>query len=258
MSAYLSGLFSLAGRVGLVTGASSGIGRHMALVLARAGADVVLVGRRAGRLRETAASLDRDGDARAAVLCADLSARGEVERVAAEASEAFGPPDIVINAAGTNLREPPDDITWDSWGRTLDLNLSVPFFLSRAMVPAMREKGRGNIVNIASLQSFRAFTNGIPYGASKGGIAQLTRAMAEAWSPDGITVNAVAPGFFPTELTKPVYDDPDALAHNAAMTAVGRNGELADLDGITVFLASGASAYVTGQVIAVDGGYTAK
>ena len=122
----------------------------------------------------------------------------------------------------------------------------------------MKKKGTGNIINVASLQSYRAFANSIPYGASKGGIAQLTRAMAEAWSPLGIVANAIAPGFFPTALTRPVYDNPELLAHNARMTAIGRNGELPDLDGITVFLGSAAANYITGQVIAVDGGFTAK
>ena len=130
--------------------------------------------------------------------------------------------------------------------------------MAQALVPGMRAKGFGNIINIASLQSFRAFADGIAYGASKGGVAQLTRAMAEAWSKHGIVANALLPGFFATELTKPVYADPAKLAHNAAMTAIGRNGELEDLDGAAVFLASRASSYVTGQIVAVDGGFTAK
>ncbi len=141
---------------------------------------------------------------------------------------------------------------------TLDLNLSTPFFLAQALVPAMKAKGWGRIVNFASLQSERAFTNGIAYGASKGGVAQLTRAMAEAWSGDGIMANALAPGFFPTELTGPVFDDAELAAANAAKTCIGRNGALDDLDGPTLFLCSSASNYVTGQVLYVDGGFTAK
>jgi NAD(P)-dependent dehydrogenase (short-subunit alcohol dehydrogenase family) len=122
----------------------------------------------------------------------------------------------------------------------------------------MRERGWGRVLNIASLQSVRAFPNGLAYGASKGGITQLTRAMAEAWSRDGINCNALAPGFFPTALTAPVYDNPELVDRLAAQTAIGRNGDLADLDGLTVFLASPASDYITGQVIAIDGGFTAK
>ena len=126
------------------------------------------------------------------------------------------------------------------------------------MVPAMREKGWGRIVNFASLQSRRAFGNGISYGASKGGVEQLTRAMAEAWSRDGINANAVAPGFFRTELTGPVFADEVLSKHHADQTCIGRNGEPADLAGPLMFLCSDASAYVTGQVLFVDGGYTAK
>lgn len=257
MTKYVEEVFSLSGRVALVSGASSGIGRHMAETLARAGADVVLVARRADRLAEAEAAISGAGG-RAHPLPADLSDRDEVGRVASQGSEAFGPPDILVNAAGQNPRQAADDVSWDAWDATLHLNLSVPFFLARALVPGMRDKKGGNIINIASMQSFRAFADGAPYGASKGGIVQLTRAMAEAWSADGIVTNAIAPGFFPTELTKPVFDDPALSAYQAAKTAVGRNGEMADLDGATIFLASRASAYVTGQVLPVDGGYSAK
>jgi NAD(P)-dependent dehydrogenase (short-subunit alcohol dehydrogenase family) len=138
------------------------------------------------------------------------------------------------------------------------LNLAVPFFLARELVPGMQAKGWGRIINIASLQSTRAFANGIVYGASKGGITQLTRSMAEAWSSTGINSNAIAPGFFPTGLTAPVYQNPVMLDKLAAQTAIGRNGELQDLDGVTVFLAASASDYITGQIINLDGGFTAK
>ena len=250
-------MFDLAGNVALVTGASSGIGRHAAIVLARAGAAVVLAARRAGKLAEAAQEITAGGD-RAAVLETDLEDTGGLESIAARASEVFGPPDILVNAAGVNAREPVDEVTAESWNRTLAINLTAPFFLSRALVPAMRDKGRGRIINIASLQSVRAFANSAPYGASKGGIMQLTRAMAEAWSSSGITCNAIAPGFFPTELTAPVWGDPSRVADMAARTAIGRNGELEDLDGILVFLAAPASDYITGQTIFVDGGFTAK
>jgi gluconate 5-dehydrogenase len=141
---------------------------------------------------------------------------------------------------------------------TLSLNLSAPFFLSQHLVPAMKQKGWGRIVNFASLQSFRAFPGGIAYGASKGGVAQMTRAMAEAWSRDGIVVNALAPGFIRTELTAAVFDDPERAARNAAQTCIGRNGEVDDLDGPLMFFCSEASKYVTGQIMMVDGGFTAK
>jgi len=257
MPSFVDHLFDLRGRVALVTGASSGIGRHMALVLAAAGAKLVVVGRNEQRLEDTAAeisSLDYD----AVAIPADLQNMDELQKVIESCAVPFGAPDILINAAGQNLRESVDDITWESWNQTQQINMSVPFFLARSLIDGMREKGGGNIINIASLQSYRAFSNSVAYGASKGGVVQLTRAMAEAWSKDGIVTNAIAPGFFPSELTKPVYGNPELLAENAAKTAIGRNGEMDDLDGVTIFLASRASAYITGQVLAVDGGYSAK
>ena len=170
----------------------------------------------------------------------------------------FGAPDILINAAGINTREAADQVTAEGWRTTLDLNLSSPFFLAQALVPAMRDRGWGRIVNFASLQTARAFPGGIAYGASKGGVGQLTRAMAEAWSRHGITANALAPGFFPTELTGPVFDDQDLAARHAAQTCIGRNGKLDDLIGPALFLCSRSSDYVTGQILYVDGGFTAK
>ena len=250
-------LFDLHGRVALVTGASSGLGRAMATGLAGAGAAVVGVARRAEALDEWVGEVGQAGG-RAARIVADLGRREWIADCARDAAEPFGPPDILVNAAGINLREPIERISFESWDRTLDLHLAVPFFLARALVPAMRERGWGRIINLASLQSRRAFADSLPYGAAKGGVVQLTRAMAEAWSRHGITVNAIAPGFFPTELTAPVFDDPDKAARNAAQTMLGRNGALADIVGPTLFFAAPASGYVTGQTLFVDGGFSAK
>lgn len=250
-------MFDLTGKVALITGATSGIGKQQAMALSKAGAKIVAVGRRADRLEETVASIQANGG-EAAALAATLSLDGSLADLAQHAAECFGPIDILFNTAGVNLREHADDVTEESWKQTLDLNLGVPFSLAQQLVPAMREKQWGRIINIASLQSTRAFRNGIAYGASKGGVSQLTRAMAEAWSADGINCNAIAPGFFPTELTAKVFEDEAAAIRLAESTAIGRNGKLEDLDGITVFLASQASDYITGQVISVDGGFTAK
>ncbi|MDX8346364.1 SDR family oxidoreductase [Cognatiyoonia sp. IB215446] len=247
-------LFDLTGRVACVTGASSGLGQRAASVLAGAGAQVVGVARRAEALAEWVTATGH----KATAVAADLSQRDKLGGIAAEVSGAFGPPDIVVHAAGINTREAADDVTPEGWDVTMNLNLAAPFFLSQAFAPAMTAKGWGRIVSFASLQTTRAFPGGVSYGASKAGIAQLTRAMAEAWSKDGITANALGPGFFPTELTGPVFADPDRAARNAAQTCAGRNGELADIDGPLLFLCSDASAYVTGQVLMVDGGFTAK
>jgi NAD(P)-dependent dehydrogenase (short-subunit alcohol dehydrogenase family) len=256
-SKFLSDLFSLEGQVALVTGASSGLGRRMAEALAHAGAHVALVARRREALGALVSDIKAAGRTAAACV-ADLAHEDSIEELAAQAARELGAPSILVNAAGVNLREPPETISWESWNRTLHLNLSVPFFLARALVPGMVAQGGGTIINIASLQSERAFPNSMPYGASKGGVTQLTRAMAEAWSRHGVRANAILPGLFPTELTQSVFADPAVAQKHAQATAIGRNGELADLDGITIFLASKASAFVTGQVIAIDGGYLAK
>lgn len=247
-------LFVVDGRVACVTGASSGIGRAAASRLAAAGARVVGVARREAELEAWAAATD----GRTAHVVADLSDRSHLAEVAAAVARPFGAPDILINAAGVNTRQKADDVTPEGWDATLDLNLAAPFFLAQRLVPAMRERRWGRIVNFASLQSRRAFPGGVAYGASKGGVEQLTRAMAEAWSAFGITVNSLAPGFFPTELTEPVFSDPELAERNAAQTCIGRNGEFTDLDGPLLFFCSEASAYVTGQTLFVDGGFTAK
>ena len=249
-----SSLFSVAGRVACVTGASSGLGQRAATVLAEAGAKVVGVARRAEALEAWIANTTGE----CAAVAGDVADRAKLKDLVLEIADPFGPPDILIHAAGLNARQAADEVTNEGWDATLAINLSAPFFLSQAFVPEMKNSGWGRIVNFASLQSTRAFPGGIAYGATKGGGAQLTRAMADAWSSDGITANAIGPGFFPTELTAAVFDDPDRAARNAAQTCIGRNGSPDDLDGPLLFLCSDASRYVTGQVLMVDGGFTAK
>ncbi len=252
--ADLPALFDLTGRVACVTGASAGLGQRAAIALAAAGAKVVGVARRADALADWS---EKAGNTAAAVV-ADLSQRDQMTKIAMDIAAPFGTLDIVVHAAGINTREVADDVTPDGWDVTMNLNLAAPFFLTQALVPAMKAKGWGRVVNFASLQTTRAFPGGLSYGASKAGIGQLTRAMAEAWSGHGINANAIGPGFFPTELTGPVFADPERAARNAAQTCIGRNGALDDIDGPLLFLCSDASAYVTGQVLMVDGGFTAK
>lgn len=249
--------FSLDSQVALVTGGSSGLGRAMAEALAASGAKVVVAARRREALEESVATIEAQGG-QAAAIVADLAAPEALDDIAKRAAEPFGTITILINAAGVNLRQPIDEVDLASWQLTLQLHLGTPFFLARALVPGMREKGYGRIINLASLQSQRAFPNSAPYGAGKGGIVQLTRAMAEAWSQHGINANAIAPGFFPTELTAPLFNDATAAGSLADRTAIGRNGSMADIAGPTVFLASPASGYITGQTLYVDGGFTAK
>ncbi len=249
--------FSVNGRIVCVTGASSGIGRFLASAFVQAGARVVGVARRKDQLDSWTVEAGRSSGQAASVV-GDLSVPDSVEDIASDVKEKFGDPEILINTAGVNPRASADDLTPEIWRRTLDLNLSTPFFLARCFVPSMQEKKWGRILNIASLQSCRAMANGMAYGASKGGVVQLTRAMAEAWSRDGVTCNALGPGFFPTELTEKVYADGALAKRLAEQTCIGRNGELPDLAGPAIFLASPASDYVTGQVLYVDGGFTAK
>src|SRR5688572_27950766 len=248
-------IFSLDGRVALVTGGSSGIGREIAFALAEAGATVVLAARREAELETAKRGIAAKGG-RAAALVIDLADRAELREMAAEAGRPFGPPDILVNAAGINIRKPMPDVTEADWDAVLGINLGAPFFLAQALAPAMIAKGWGRIINIASLQSVRALPFGASYGASKGGIAQLTRAQAEAFSRHGVNANAIAPGFFATELTAPVVNDPARWQKMAESTFIGRNGELKDLRGAAVFLARAASDYITGQILFIDGGFS--
>ncbi len=229
----------------------------MAGFLASVGAAIVAVARRPQPLERLVKEI-QDSGGNAASVCADLGDRESMVRIARRCQGAFNRVDGVINAAGVNLREAAEDISIDSWDRTLNLNLSAPFFFSREFVAGMKQNGYGRIINIASLQSCRAFPNGLAYGASKGGVCQLTRAMSETWSSRGITCNAIAPGFFPSGLTAPVFANPETAAWAAGQTTMGRNGELSDLFGITVFFASPASSYITGQTLYIDGGFTAR
>ena len=250
-------LFGLADKVALVTGGSSGIGLAIAQALAGAGAAVVLCARREHELQQACEAI-RAGGATAQFVCADLAKRDSWRDVAQAAARPFGAPQIVVHAAGMNLRRRWQDIETADWDAQIDVMLAAPFFLSRALLPAMAARHWGRIVNIASLQSVRAFADSIPYGAAKGGVMQLTRAMSEAWSRDGINCNAIAPGFFRTALTAAVFDDADRRAAIERQTAIGRTGVPSDLHGAAIFLASAASDYVTGQTLFVDGGFSAK
>ena len=253
---FLEGLFSLAGRVAVVTGGSSGIGAGIATALAGAGAQVVLVARDEQRLEEAAAGL-RDAAGQAAWISADLADRGDVERAADETAGAFGPPDILVNCAGINLRPPLGSLAVADWDLTMAVNLTAPFLLGQRFGPEMAARGWGRIVNVTSQQAQRAFGDSGGYGASKGGLAALTRSQSEAWACSGVCCNSVCPGFVPTRLNAVVANDPARSAAMAPRTMTGRNGDPADFAGMTVFLASRASDYVTGQTLYVDGGFSA-
>jgi len=255
MSDYLTELFSLDGRIAVVTGGSSGIGLGMAEALARAGARVVLVARDQERLGEAVAAIHAAGG-QAAPVSADLADRAAAGRAAEAAAAAYGEPDILVNCAGVNLRPPMPELTLADWDLTMAVNLTAPFLLGQRFGPAMAARGWGRIVNVTSQQAERAFGHSGGYGASKGGLAALTRSQSEAWAGSGVCCNSVCPGFVPTRLNAHVAADPVRSAAMAARTMAGRNGEPADFAGVAVFLASRASDYVTGHTLYVDGGFS--
>ena len=256
MTDYLDTLFSLTGRVAAVTGGSSGIGKAIAHALARAGASVVLLARNQARLDEAVAELS-SSRASAASVSVDLADQAAIARAADQVIDLFGQPDILVNAAGVNPRPALGELTAEQWDQCMAVNLTAPFLLGQRLAPSMAARGWGRIINVASQQAFRAFGNSGAYGASKGGLMSLTRSQAEEWSRSGVCCNAVVPGFVATPMTAPVASDPVRSAALAARTMVGRNGLPADFEGVAVFLASAASAYVSGQAIFVDGGFSA-
>lgn len=256
MTDFLHRLFSLDGRVAAVTGGSSGIGRAMAGALARAGARVVIVARTPGPLDEAVTEI-RSAGGFAERVSADLGDRSAIASAAEQVGEPFGQPDILVNAAGVNIRPPLHELTADDWDRTIEVNLAAPFLLGQRFGPGMAARGWGRIINVASQQAIRAFGNSGAYGASKGGLVSLTRSQAEAWSAAGVCCNAIAPGFVPSAMTVQVAADPVRSAALAGRTMIGRNGAPEDFEGIAVYLASDASGYLTGQLICVDGGFSA-
>ena len=244
-------MFSLDGRVALVTGGSSGIGLAMARAMKDAGAAVVLLARDAQRVHAAASEMG------AHAVSADLSDRAALKRAADAVVGLAGEPDILVNSAAINPRPPLDELSEEVWDRTLDANLTAPFLLGQRFGPAMAARGWGRIINLASQQAIRAYGNSGAYGVSKGGVVSLTRSQAEAWSPRGVCCNAVAPGVVRTPMTEAAMAAPDVADAYAARTLIGRNGTPDDFAGVAVFLASDASAYVTGQLICVDGGFSA-
>lgn len=248
--------FSLNHKVALVTGGTSGIGKMIALSLARAGAFVWIVSSRS-RADDTLAEINKIG-AQGDFLQADVTNTSELKAMLSQVYKVSKNIDILVNAAGINVRLSAQDMTVDAWQKTIDINLTAPYELTQLVAKKMQENSWGRVINIGSLQSVRAFENSIPYGASKGGIMQLTRALAQAYSNSGILVNAIAPGFFRTNLTESLFQDSEKTKILAEKTMIKRNGESDDIFGISVFLCSDANSYITGQTIFLDGGFTAQ
>jgi len=246
-------LFDLTGQVAVVTGTSRGLGQYFARALARAGADLVLTSRR----RETLADFEAEMRAlgrRTVALELDVRDHASIQRMAAEAEQAFGQIHILVNNAGCNVRKPALDITWDDWNLVVETNLRGSFFVAQAFARGMVRHGYGRIINIGSVTSVAGYAGLAPYGASRGGIRQLTMSLAHDWGGRGVTVNCLAPGWFKTAQNQVLYQNEEWVEYLTERIPVGRPGAPQDLDGAVLFLASEASRYVTGQTLLVDGG----
>ena len=248
-------LFDLSGRVALVTGGNGGIGLGMALGFARAGASVAIAGRNGVKAEAALAALG----ARSVFLEVDIADAGSCQAMVARTAQRFGRLDILVNNAGMANRKRPEELSPEEWHELMDTNLSGAFFAAQAAYPEMQRAGGGKIINIGSMMSIFGAPFAAAYGASKGGIVQLTKSLASAWAPDNIQVNAVLPGWIETDLTATARVQIEGLHERVlARTPAGRWGAPDDFAGIAVFLASRASDFVTGTAIPVDGGYSAQ
>jgi NAD(P)-dependent dehydrogenase (short-subunit alcohol dehydrogenase family) len=246
-------LFDLAGQVALVTGASRGLGQHFARALATSGADLILTSRKRDDLGPFAAEIEALGR-KVLPLELDVRDEGSIERMATAAETAFGQIHILVNNAGCNVRKPALDVTWDDWNLVLETNLRGSFFVAQQMARRMVQYGYGRIINIGSVTSVFGYAGLAPYGASRGGVRQLTMSLADDWGKYGITVNCLAPGWFRTAQNEVLYENEEWVNYLIDRIPLKRPGQPHDLDGAVVFLASEEARYITGQTLLVDGG----
>jgi NAD(P)-dependent dehydrogenase (short-subunit alcohol dehydrogenase family) len=250
--------FRLDGRRALVTGGARGLGRVIAEALAEAGAAIAIASRNRDACQAAADDIAGATGKKTAAFAADLARADEVARLAAEVERGFGPVDILVNNAGVNVRGPADELSEEDWDAVVDTNLKGPFLLSRAVGPRMCERGWGRVINLGSILAVVALPGRAPYAASKAGVVNLTRVLALEWAPRGVTVNAICPGPFATDMNRQLLADPVKYKAFIEKIPLGRWGELHDIAGAAVFLASDASAFVTGSALFVDGGWTAQ
>ena len=250
--------FRLDGKVALITGGARGLGQMMATALAEAGADVAITGRTLAPCEEAAAAIAGATGRRCRAFTADVTVAADVDTLASAVEGEFGRVDILINNAGTNIRGLVDQLSEADWDSVLDTNLKGPFLCSRVLGPRMVTRGWGRIINMGSILGAVALPGRAPYAASKAGVINLTRVLALEWAGTGVTANAICPGPFATEMNRQLLDDPVKYQEFVRNIPMGRWGELEELAGAVVYLASDASSYVTGSSLFVDGGWTAR
>jgi NAD(P)-dependent dehydrogenase (short-subunit alcohol dehydrogenase family) len=246
-------LFDLTGRVAIVTGTSRGLGQHFGRALAKAGADLVVTSREPNTLKSFQTEIEALGR-RVLALPLDVRDWASIKNMVSATVAHFGKIDILVNNAGCNVRKPALEVTWEDWNLILDTNLRGSFFVAQAVAPHMISKKYGRIINIGSVTCVAGYAGLAPYGASRGGVKQLTMSLADDWGHHGISVNCLAPGWFKTAQNAVMYEDPEWLDYLCDRIPLKRPGKPADLEGAVVFLASDASEYVTAQTLLVDGG----
>lgn len=255
----MNNIFDLTGKKAIVTGASSGLGVQFAKALAGQGADVAILARRIDRLQTLAEEINAMGVKCLPIQC-DVTVESQIEEAVNKVANEFGQIDILVNNAGVVGVGATEDLPLEEWNRVITTNLTGVFLVAKHVARKMKEKNTGSIINISSIAGFVSF-EGISvaaYGASKGGVVNLTRNLASEWGKYGIRVNSIAPGFFPSEMTQPLVEDPNMLAYVKSRTALDRWGKEGELNGLLIYLASDAASYTTGQNIAVDGGWLAE